>query len=301
MLAEAELLVAQLRDMLAQLFPADVPPPAAPPAAPPTAAQATALRRALAGALPDRVARRVALGDTMAEQQLVLRLGDGVKPAVLRKAFVGAQAGAGELLWLPPSTELARARPKAQYVVFFEIEQRRRPYLTRATAIEPSWLADASAALVRFSPPVRSLPPRYEPADDATLCWVTPTYGAAAWELPVVTRAPPANDVALRAALFGRALCEGSVLRPLRDSGLAARAAALTDAACADGGALALRGRLADRRVCGLGDLAAVWAAEPRWLLAELTRLLPPPRRAALAEAWPRLLPAAQKALRKRT
>ena len=67
------------------------------------------------------------------------------------------------------------------------------------------------------------------------------------------------------------------------------------------GGALALRGRLADRRVCGLGDLAAVWAAEPRWLLAELTRLLPPPRRAALAEAWPRLLPAAQKALRKRT
>ena len=148
---------------------------------------------------------------------------------------------------------------------------------------------------------MRSLPPRYEPADDATLCWVTPTYGAAAWELPVVARAPPANDVALRAALFGRALCEGSVLRPLRDSGLAARAAALTDAACADGGALALRGRLADRRVCGLGDLAAVWAAEPRWLLAELTRLLPPPRRAALAEAWPRLLPAAQKALRKRT
>ena len=234
----------------------------------------------------------------MAEQQLVLRLGDGVKPAVLRKAFVGAQAGAGELLWLPPSTELARARPKAQYVVFFEIEQRRRPYLTRATAIEPSWLADASAALVRFSPPVRSLPPRYEPVDDATLCWVTPTYGAAAWSSRGA-RAPPANDVALRAALFGRALCEGSVLRPLRDSG-SRRAPPRSPTPRAPTAALGAARpprrppRLRARR------LAAVWTAEPRWLLAELTRLLPPPRRAALAEVWPRAARRA-KALRKRT
>ena len=112
-LAEAELLVAQLRRHAGSSRFRPAPPPAAPPAAPPTAAQATALRRALAGgaARPRRAPRRARGHDGRTATSP--RLGDGVKPAVLRKAFVGAQAAGA--LTVTSEHRAARAKPKAQY------------------------------------------------------------------------------------------------------------------------------------------------------------------------------------------
>ena len=207
---EGSQLHSQLAELLAALFPGETPPP--PPDAPPSAQQATALRRALCCALPDCVARLASLGASPAEQQLVAELGTDLRPALLRKAYVGAQNAARQLLWLRPTSDLAKLRPRPAYVCFFEVIQgAKRPYLARAGLVEPGWLPEAAPSLTTLSPPLREMPPRYDKAADAALCWQQPTYGAAQWVLPPVPRPPPAADAELCAALFLRALCDGQV------------------------------------------------------------------------------------------
>ena len=67
----------------------------------------------------------------------------------------------------------------------------KRPSLRRATAIDPGWLAESAASLTILSQPQLELAPRYDPAADEALAWCVPTYGKAAWTLPVVARPPP--------------------------------------------------------------------------------------------------------------
>ena len=304
---EAAQLHSQLGELLSQLFPAEATPP--PPDAttvPPTPTEAAALRRALCFALPDRIARLSSLATSPEEVQLISDLGTELRPVLLRRSFVGSDtATARTLLWLRPHSELARLKPKAQYVAFFDvIRSEKRPYLGRPTLIDPSWLPDAAPPLTRLSPPLQDMPPRYDAATDAAQCFVRPTYGAARWLLPPVPRAPPASTAdlpSLRASLFARALCDGQVLKGLRPFAelfsvrLRALASATPDA---DRAAAALRNLLAARSVVSRRSLAAAWGSEPRFLLRELSALLPPQKRQALLAAWPKLLVQAERAER---
>eukprot|EP00965_Chrysotila_dentata_P212276 6186930-Pleurochrysis_carterae.AAC.2 len=43
-----------------------------------------------------------------------------VKPALLRRAYLSADEGYGQLLWLRPHSELAKLKPRPKYVAFFE-------------------------------------------------------------------------------------------------------------------------------------------------------------------------------------
>ena len=148
-----------------------------------------------------------------APSTLVSRL----RPALLRKAYLACEQGAGALLWLRPGSALTQLRPRPPYVAFFDVTQSKRPYMSRASLIDPGWLPAASPALTSLSPPKLELAPRYDGAADSTQWWVEPTYGAARWVLPVVPRPVPADAGAnARAALFARALCDGAVLRALR-------------------------------------------------------------------------------------
>ena len=107
---EAHQLQAQLAELLRQIFPHDPPLPAA--VAPPDGTQAVALRRALAHSLPDRVARLASLCDSPAELQLLRDLSKDLKPALVRRAYLAAEQGRGQLLWLRPGSRLAAARPR---------------------------------------------------------------------------------------------------------------------------------------------------------------------------------------------
>lgn len=129
-------------------------------------------------------------------------------------------------------------------------------------------------------------------------CRCSPTYGAAGWQLPPVARPPPAADTAMRAALFGRALCAGHVLRALKPLAepLTPRARAMSDAAVVDRAALALRSRLEGGGVLSRSALCGRLRSEPRFLLREIAALLPPERRQALLDAWPKLLLQAERA-----
>ena len=297
---EVSQLHSQLAELLAALFPGETPPP--PPDAPPSAQQATALRRALCCALPDCVARLASLGGSPAEQQLVAELGADLRPALLRKAYVGAQNAARQLLWLRPTSALAKLRPRPAYVCFFEVIQgAKRPYLARAGLVEPGWLPEAAPSLTTLSPPLREMPPRYDKAADAALCWQQPTYGAAQWVLPPVPRPPPAADAELCAALFLRALCDGQVFKALRPlaAHLEPRLRSLGSiAGGAERAALAARALLVTRRVWTGAALAAAWQEEPRFLLRELGALLPAEPRRALLELWPSMLVQAERAFR---
>ena len=118
---EAHQLQAQLGDMLRQIFPSDPLIKSVEAAPPPSGSQAKKLRRCLAASLPDRVARLASLCDSPREQQLLLELSKDVKPVLLRRAYLAAEQGRGQLLWLRPGSRLAITKPRPQYVCFFEV------------------------------------------------------------------------------------------------------------------------------------------------------------------------------------
>jgi hypothetical protein len=120
---------------------------------------------------------------------------------------------------------------------------------------------------------------------------VKPTYGAARWQLPPVPQLAPTADHVLRAALFGRALCEGSVLKALKPLApeLMQRARSMSDEAVVDRAALALRAALQHAAVFSRAALVSRWRVEPRFLLRELAALLQPGQRQALLDAWPKM------------
>lgn len=117
---EAQQLHQQLGGMLRHIFPDD--PPLVTASAPPSSTEAVKLRRALTAALPDRVARLASLCDSPHEQQLLLELSKDMAPALLRRAYLAAEQGHGQLLWLRPGSRLATARPRPRYVCFFEVQ-----------------------------------------------------------------------------------------------------------------------------------------------------------------------------------
>eukprot|EP00967_Tisochrysis_lutea_P053928 scaffold67210_cov30-Tisochrysis_lutea.AAC.1 len=173
----------------------------------------------------------------------------------------------------------------------------KRPYMERASVIHPGWLPEASPSLTTLSPTIRSLSPHYDADSDQILGWVQPTYGAAQWQLPPVPHPPPANDRTLRAALFGRALCEGGVLKALKPLApdLLTRARAVSEEIVVDRAALALRSALEREGIFSRAALATKWKAEPRFLLRELAALLQPAQRQTLIDAWPRMQLQAEK------
>ena len=302
------------------------------PLAAPDEAQATALRRALVSASPDRVARLAALSDAPADRAVLAAALKEMVPSQLRRAYLGASHASGRLLWLPLKTALGQLKPRPSYVAFLEVSAHhsadskrprhasahhgaiplpnqvsadgKRPRLVHATAIDPAWLVEAAPSLTKLGEPVLDMAPRYEPVPDTTLCWRTPTYTgrALSWTLPAVPRPPPPYPPWLAPSLFGRALCAGQVLKPLRAlaDAFEPRARLLTTEATTDRAVLALRAVLSAAGLVSLRALVEAWAHDARCLLKPLLSLLESSRRPELVELWPRLLLAAERADAKR-
>ena len=82
------------------------------------------------------------------------------------------------------------------------------------TEIEPGWLAEVAQPLCSFSEPLAEPPPSYSAQADAVLSWRAVTFGSLGWELPPSRAQHPRAEE--RAAAFGAALLEGSVLPAMK-------------------------------------------------------------------------------------
>ena len=82
------------------------------------------------------------------------------------------------------------------------------------TEIEAGWLAEVAQPLCSFSEPLPEPLPSYSAQADAVLSWRAVIFGSLGWELPPSRgRHPHAKE---RAAAFGAALLEGSVLPAMK-------------------------------------------------------------------------------------
>ena len=82
------------------------------------------------------------------------------------------------------------------------------------TEIEAGWLAEVAQPLCSFSEPLPEPLPSYSAQADAVLSWRAVSFSSLRWELPPSRgRHPRAEE---RAAAFGAALLEGSVLPAMK-------------------------------------------------------------------------------------
>ena len=156
------------------------------PLAPPSEQQEQALRQLVLCGFCDSVARRVPLG--------VVK--EGSRRRRLTAFFSCNPALQTQLLYLHPAGSLYRTDPTAplpEFVVYSSLQRSDRgdtTYMHCVTAVSPAWLPAVAAdcPLLRWSAPLPSPAPQYDPAADAVTCLVVPRFGAQRWELPPVRR-----------------------------------------------------------------------------------------------------------------
>lgn len=156
------------------------------PDAPPMAAQELALRQLMLASSADCVARRVPLGV--------------IKTGPRRRRLCAYYSSHPSLLDVPlyihPGSNLYNSDPTAslpEYIVYQNLVRNQRGdcvYMTCCSVVNPLWLSSvvADCPLLKWSEPILTPLPYYDSALDRVMCYVTPRFGAANWELPAVRR-----------------------------------------------------------------------------------------------------------------
>lgn len=99
-----------------------------------------------------------------------------------------------------------------EYIAYHEIVTSKRQFMRVVTAVDPACLLSLTqgAPLCHVGEPLTTPLPYYDPTADCVMCYVSPTYGDNAWQLPAqAVRMPSLED---RCRVFARALLEGVVL-----------------------------------------------------------------------------------------
>ena len=120
--------------------------------------------------------------------------------------------GLGETVYLHPSSSVSNTPP--EFLVYADLLYTKRPYLHGVTLVKEEWLVDHASALCEFSKPLLEPKPYYDYVKDRVFFWVSPTFGAHLWQLPL--HGIPADDEMIRISHFACALMEGNVLPCLR-------------------------------------------------------------------------------------
>ncbi|KAG6500853.1 hypothetical protein ZIOFF_040711 [Zingiber officinale] len=148
----------------------------------------------------DRVAKRIRAIKQSSENDTMIR------------AIKYQSCNMKDVVYLNRWSSVAPAAP--EFLVYTELLQMKRPYLYGVTTVKSDWLVKYASSLCTFSAPLTDPKPYYEPLSDQVLCWVTPTFGAHNWELPL--HSIPIKNITLRLSVFASALLEGNVLPCLR-------------------------------------------------------------------------------------
>ena len=112
-------------------------------------------------------------------------------------------------LWHPPT-----GQPGCRQLLYCAHHASKACLAAGVTEIEPGWLSEVAQPLCSFSEPLAELLPSYSAQADAVLSWRAVTFGSLGWELPPSRAQHPSAEE--RAAVFGAALLEGSVLPAMK-------------------------------------------------------------------------------------
>lgn len=115
-------------------------------------------------------------------------------------------------VFLNEKSVLKEHRP--EWVVYQEIYEHKKMYMRTVVAIEEEWVAIYAGNMCKFSKPLESPPPRYDPAADQVKCHVVPTFGPFSWVLKKTdVEYPECNE---KYKIFARAFLDGQVFASLQ-------------------------------------------------------------------------------------
>lgn len=156
------------------------------PLAPPTAAQELALRQLLVSGFCDSIARRVPLG--------IIKTGPRRRRLC---AYYSSHPSLQDIpLYIHPGSNLYKSDPTAnlpEFITYQNLVRNQRGdciYMTCVSVVNPLWLSSVAAdcPLLKWSDPILSPVPYFDPHADAVMCFVTPRFGVHNWDLPAMRR-----------------------------------------------------------------------------------------------------------------
>ena len=156
------------------------------PLAPPTAAQELALRQLLVSGFCDSIARKVPLG--------IIKTGPRRRRLC---AYYSSHPSLQDIpLYIHPGSNLYKSDPTAnlpEFITYQNLVRNQRGdciYMTCVSVVNPLWLSSVAAdcPLLRWSDPILSPAPYFDPHADAVMCFVTPRFGVHSWDLPAMRR-----------------------------------------------------------------------------------------------------------------
>jgi ATP-dependent RNA helicase DHX37/DHR1 len=118
-----------------------------------------------------------------------------------------------EKVFIHPTSYLFGVQP--EYCVYRELVSTKRIYMKGITAIHPLWLPKLGAHLTNFGKPLETPVPKYDPKGDQIKCFVSPTFGPHAWELPVMEIEHPESMEKYR--YFARYFLEGAIFPRMKE------------------------------------------------------------------------------------
>jgi ATP-dependent RNA helicase DHX37/DHR1 len=115
-----------------------------------------------------------------------------------------------------------------EYVAYHEIVTSKRQFMRGVTVVDPARLLTLTqgSPLCRGGEPLATPLPFYDAATDSVMCYVSPTYGDKAWQLPA--QPVPVPSLEQRCRVFARSLLEGSVFPGMKSQKYASSPSMLT-------------------------------------------------------------------------
>ncbi len=164
-----------------------------------------ALTKAILAGWGDHVSKRVRSVEYLAKKRA-----EGSRTRAVRYECMSLD----EDVFLHPSSSLFSTSPG--WVIYSDIiRTEKRAYMVGLSTIEPQWIYSAVPQLTHVSHPLPSPVPRYILQNDCVMAWHEASYGPLQWELPPVLLPHP--DKKERAALFGMAVLDGTVVPQLKE------------------------------------------------------------------------------------
>ncbi|KAI8103074.1 hypothetical protein M9434_005859 [Picochlorum sp. BPE23] len=240
-----------------------------------------ALQKAIIAGWSDRVAKRV-----RSSQYLKKKMEAGSRTRAVRYESIALD----EDVFLHPNSSLHSTSP--EWIVYSDIiKTEKRAYMVGLTAIDPTWIYHAAAALCSVSKPLSDPSPKYVYKADCVMAWHDVSYGPLQWPLPKLPLPHPESKE--RAAIFGMAILDGTVVPPMKQ--LASHLSASPSIMAMP--EMRVHRRLFDfikalesRHVYTRHDLKSAWESDQSYLKHEISSWVKKPSLQIFEKLWPAIV-----------
>ncbi|KAG8039658.1 hypothetical protein G9C98_000387 [Cotesia typhae] len=242
--------------------------------APPTDLHGKLLRQILLAGMADHVAKKVDPNEIKEDQD----------KAKWRHAYRTLEMETP--VFMNSCSVLRKEKP--EWVVYQEIYETNKIYMRGVTAIEPEWFYKFAPTLCRMSEPLDDPAPTYHPQTGKIFCYMSGTFGRAAWQLPTMELEYPLNINGIK--YFARFFLEGKVCPKLEkfvgtllgtpSSVNKSWAAVLTRT-------IAITNALLSKEVMSKDKLLEAWKEDKLFLLNAYKKWLPESAHSDVEKIWP--------------